>query len=310
MPRFEQDYDEPFDVAEPVNLNPALMAIRENIKTNPVHQSDNANIGPEILDIKCKVYVDKPGSTPQVNPATNTVTRQLETISKSFRYRRADNFESLFKYLAQPTLLNTRIDGIVMTYEGHRVFTGATPASLNMWDKADMEAMTVSTYEFLKKQKKSQHMAQVAQARKEEEEERRNRREQEQLEREREQQEADRAEAQEADAGGSSDVEFVGATQKHPSAQNSSAPPMPQQTASPASGSIRLTLRGINRNEEYKIQISGERKCATLLTSYISHFKIDKRQAPSYILEFDGEKLDNETLIKDTELEDEEWVCY
>lgn len=280
---YEQDEDETAFMAETVNLNPTLLAIRENMKTNPAPQTASAAIGPEIIDIKCKIIIYTSTTRDreeELNPAL------LSELNKSFRYRRADSFEALFRYLAQRDVLNTQPDGVVMTYEGHRVFTGATPASLNMLDKADMEAMTSSTYDHLKEKRRLQYMDQVARARLEEEE-RQHRIEQEQ-----------KAE----DSGGSSDVEFVGATQRPAQQQNLQRPP----NAPPSPVRIRLTLRGMNRNEEYKIQIPVERKCSILLSSYLSYFNIDHSHASSYKLEFDGDRLDLNRMIQDTDLEDEE----
>ncbi|EOQ99340.1 hypothetical protein E3P92_02411 [Wallemia ichthyophaga] len=285
-----ENEEEVFDLTETVNLNPTLLAIRENMKKNPAPQTVSAGTGPEIIDIKCKIIINTRASKKYTGMEQHDAM-QFGELNKSFRYRRADSFESLFRYLAQKDVLNTQLDGVVMTYERHRVFTGATPESLNMWDKADMEAMTASTYDFLKEKRRLQYMEQVERARFEEEEERRNRIEQE-----------EEVVKEAEDRESSSDIEFVGASQR-PSLKQT---PRPPPNAQPSPNRIRITLRGMNRDEEYKIQIPVEKKCSVLLSSYLTYFKIDHGQASSYELDLNGDRLDLNDAVENTDLEDED----
>lgn len=289
--------DEDFDVEATTDLNPALLAIRENLKSSQRQTSGVTNSGPENSHIKCKILQSVADVEIHVESSDQSMLTCPAT-QKTFKYRRSESFETMFKYLAK--LLNTDTEDVVMTYEGHRVFTGATPESLNIYDEADMEAMTIETYQKITQEKKRKQLDNVNRARLEEEEVRKNKLEQERLARE---EEIER-ENQNNNDDGSSDVEFVGVTQEH---RGEFTPPATSSIPNISSPNrIRLTLRGANRNEEYKIQISKEKKCTVLLNSFLAYFKIDQSRNNSYKLDFDGEKLDLDSAIQDTDLEDEE----
>ncbi|TIB98463.1 hypothetical protein E3Q16_04312 [Wallemia mellicola] len=291
--------DEDFDVGATTDLNPALLAIRENLKGSQRQTAGVTNRGPENAHIKCKILQSVTDVEVQVGSSDHSKLT-FPATQKTFKYRRSESFETMFKYLAK--LLCTDLEGVVMTYEGHRVFTGATPESLNIYDEADMEAMTIETYQKIMQEKKRKQLDNVNKARLEEEEVRKNKLEQERLARE---EEIER-ENQNNNADGSSDVEFVGVTQEH---RREFTPPATSNIPNMSSPNrIRLTLRGANRNEEYKIQISKEKKCTVLLNSFLTYFKIDQGRNNSYKLDFDGEKLDLDTAIQDTDLEDEDLI--
>ncbi|KAI9465518.1 hypothetical protein BJY52DRAFT_586407 [Lactarius psammicola] len=74
---------------------------------------------------------------------------------RTFEMKRHDTFHALFEDIANAAGILTR--SLILTHSGARVFASATPHSLKIWAEAQMDASDVTTFEHLREQRHELH---------------------------------------------------------------------------------------------------------------------------------------------------------
>lgn len=267
------DHDNNTNVNEDdqTDLNPLLLEIRQKLKNNEHHNSNTTDLdhGPPTTLLRTKV---------RLHPEVVEATPSLNDFQKVIKYNRSESFDNLFKYISQ--LINIPIESVVMTYENHRVFSATTPKSLNIWDEAEMEAMEITTYNYLKMLKEQDTRTKVELAKLDDENNKHN--------------------DINNESDDDSDIEIVNNQNVNQNNHNNDSLDVLKNDQN----KIRLSLRG--HKNEFKIKISVEKTIRNLLMAYLQNFNIDLNYLNKYKLEFDGDRLNLDSKINEIDLEDEE----
>lgn len=245
-----------------IELDPELARIASQVKAGASTRSTNANTkidgkrsGVAVVALQIE-WIPHPQ---QINGPDNKWT-----ISQT----REDNFSHLIKSIAAAMAIPPEL--VVITYEGHKVYSSTTPNILKMFATATLQACTTSTYEYLQAEKRARS-----------------------------------ASVQPQDDDDDDDVAFVGGTGSTPAPRLST----PETTPAPAEedfGEAKFRLVVRSGTAEVKIAVRPSTKCGTIIKGFANASKLNispaKLAAARVVV--DGDRMDNDVPIGDADLEE------
>ncbi|KAG6827181.1 hypothetical protein H0H92_012891 [Tricholoma furcatifolium] len=103
--------------------NPQLARLAKSVASRPVYASSPAPEGTDVVEISVKW---KP------HPLNPSGKEDLWV----FRMNRDDNFDQLFEATAEEA--NIRVENLVLSYSGKRIYSSVTPMALSIWGDAEL----------------------------------------------------------------------------------------------------------------------------------------------------------------------------
>ncbi|KAI0058271.1 hypothetical protein BV25DRAFT_1994402 [Artomyces pyxidatus] len=126
----------PDDSTDTIVLDPELLSIARAVKKQATYGGDSMDSGgPENVTIK-------------VNWRPHPLDDEGRPQVWGFKMKRHDPFSIVVDEIAD--VAEVLADSLILTYEGSRVFSSATPHSLKIWAEAEIDASDKTTFEYLR----------------------------------------------------------------------------------------------------------------------------------------------------------------
>jgi len=124
------------DSIENINLDPELAKIAREIRTAPTSVGiDEGGGGPEVVTVKVRWHP---------HPLDDAARPEIW----GFKMKRKDNFRQMFDETSD--LAGILSSNLVVSYDGKRLFSSATPNSVHIWAEAEFDACDKTTHEYIR----------------------------------------------------------------------------------------------------------------------------------------------------------------
>ncbi|OJT09434.1 hypothetical protein TRAPUB_14097 [Trametes pubescens] len=141
VPRAPSPTDFADDSVDTIVLDDEMASIARRVKLDMTRQGSPVREGGGPETVKLKVFW-KPHP---LNPSGHADIWAMVQ-------KRHENFHPLFAEIAD--LASIRIDNLVLSFDGKRVFPSSTPHSIGIWAEAELEACDRNTFQYLQENKR------------------------------------------------------------------------------------------------------------------------------------------------------------
>ncbi|KAI0338870.1 hypothetical protein BDW22DRAFT_1432089 [Trametopsis cervina] len=132
------------DSLDNIELDPELaMIAMEAKRQTSVHPTGSRSASPETVGGGPEVVALK------VRWRDHPLNKEGKGGVWAFRMKRHDSFSIMFSEVAD--IAGIPVDNIIVTYEGRRVFSSASPHGVGVWAQAELEACDKSTFDYMQK---------------------------------------------------------------------------------------------------------------------------------------------------------------